>query len=406
MRTRLTAVCLAFCVMGVAQDWPQWRGPARDGSTKMMAPAQWPQSLRQVWKVPVGEGHSSPVVSGTRAYQHTRRGESEVVAAYDLATGKLAWKDEYPAPYTMNPAATAHGKGPKSTPVVSGGHLITLGISGILTSYDSQTGKVLWRKDFAKQYKSTSPDFGTAMSPMMDGDRVIAHVGGSDGGALTAFDAATGAVKWAWSGEGPGYASPVAIEVDGTRQIVTQSASQIISVAAASGALLWSMPFKTPWAQNAVTPVPAKGLVIVSGLDNPAIGLRIKSNGGKWVAESVWEAKEAGMYMSSPVPVGGLIFGYTNRNKGQLFGLDPASGKVVWKGPVRQGDNAALIASGDTLLMLTTEASLQVFKASATGLDAVRQYKVADTATWAHPALTSQGILVKDKDTLALWAIR
>ena len=136
----------------------------------------------------------------------------------------------YDAPYQMDPAATGHGKGPKSTPVLSGGRLFTLGISGVLSAVDAATGKLLWRQTFDKEFPLTAPDFGTAMSPHGRRRCVIAHVGGTDGGALRAFDAATGRVRWSWTEDGPAYASPVIVEAGGVRQIVTQTQRHIVGV--------------------------------------------------------------------------------------------------------------------------------------------------------------------------------
>src|SRR5215510_6802585 len=177
----LTFVLLvAVFQMAGAQDWPRWRGANGDGVVAgFTAPKAWPDQLKQRWKITVGVGHSSPLVIGNRVYQHSRQGENEVVAAYDLNTGKTVWQDSYPIAYTMNPAAMGHGKGPKSTPVVSDGKLYTLGITGVLSCYDAAKGKLLWRKEFAKQFKTTSPDFGTAASPIVDRGLLIAFVGGS-----------------------------------------------------------------------------------------------------------------------------------------------------------------------------------------------------------------------------------
>ena len=144
-------------------DWPQWRGPNRDGLVSADLPKAWPERLRQVWNVPVGEGHSSPVVAGKAVYQFTRVRSQETIAAYDLTSGKQIWKQSYAAPYEMNSAATAHGKGPKATPVVASGRLFTIGISGILTCWDANSGKRIW--GLAAQ---GSPDFGHASSPAVD----------------------------------------------------------------------------------------------------------------------------------------------------------------------------------------------------------------------------------------------
>lgn len=205
-----------------AQDWNQWRGPNRDGQVQgFAAPKTWPAELQQKWKVNVGIGHASPVVAGKRVYLHARQDEREVVLCLDLDTGKVLWQDGYAVAYTMNPAATGHGKGPKSTPMTSNGKLYTLGITGVLSSYDATSGKLRWRKEFGKRFKEIAPDFGTAMSPMVDRGLLIVHVGGSDSGGLLALDAETGAEKWAWTGDGPGYASPIVVDMVGKRQIIT-----------------------------------------------------------------------------------------------------------------------------------------------------------------------------------------
>jgi outer membrane protein assembly factor BamB len=218
------SIALLISNTAFAQDWNQWRGPNRDAVVASFTPpSTWPDKLNSIWKVQVGVGHSSPVVAGKRVFVHSRKDENEVVSCFDLDSGKQLWADSYPTPYTMNPAAVAHGKGPKSTPVVSDGKLFTLGISGILSCYDSATGKLLWRREFSKTEKSISPLYGTAMSPMVDRGLLIAHVGGNDSGTLAAFDAKNGETRWSWSGDGPGYASPIVFENSGTRQIVTQT---------------------------------------------------------------------------------------------------------------------------------------------------------------------------------------
>src|SRR5688572_21480141 len=134
----LTALILA---VSLAADWPQWRGSNRDGVTQDFAPpTTWPATLKEAWKVTVGEGHSSPVTSEGRVYVLARQGEDEVVLGLDAVTGKHLWRASYPATYTMNPAATGHGKGPKSTPVVSAGKLFTFGINGVLSCFDARSG--------------------------------------------------------------------------------------------------------------------------------------------------------------------------------------------------------------------------------------------------------------------------
>jgi outer membrane protein assembly factor BamB len=389
----------------VAQTWTQWRGPARDGRTAAVVPPSWSAKPSQIWKVPVGIGHASPLVAGGRVYVFSRLDEKETASALDLQTGKTLWSQRYDAAYTMNPAATSHGKGPKSTPVLHGGRLYTLGITGVLSAFDASTGTLAWRRSFEKEFPVTAPDFGTAMSPIVDGALVIAHVGGTGKGALRAFDLATGQTKWSWSDDGPGYASPVILTAGGVRQLVTQTERHIVGVDLGTGKTLWSMPFATEYAQNAVTPLVYKDMVILSGLSKSTFAVRPVKRDAAWATETVWDNPAVPMYMSSPVSIGDWIFGFSHRNRGQLFALDARTGKTLWTSPPRQGENAAIVTAGDLLLILTDDAQLAIAKASGSGWTTIARLEVASSPTWAHPVFLGDRILIKDQQTLALLRI-
>jgi outer membrane protein assembly factor BamB len=385
-------------------DWPQWRGPLRNGETQALAArTQWPEGLKPGWKISVGSGHSSPVVSGGRVFQFSRQGDQETLQALDLATGARRWQQSHPAPYSMNMAALSHGKGPKATPAVAGGRVFTFGISGILSAHDAQTGRLIWRKEFGQEYPATSPTYGTAQSPLVDGSRVIVHVGGPRNGAVSAFDAATGAVAWSWKGDGPGYASPVLAELGGTRQVVAFTESMLVGLAADSGRLLWKTPFTTGYDQNAVTPlVTPDGLLVYSGLEHPVTAVRVTQRAGVWSAATAWENAEVSAYMSTPVMAAGRVCGLSHKKKGQVFCLDAATGRTVWLSDGRQGENASLVAAGTRLLVLTTDGELLVVDAAAPAFATLRRWSVASTATWAHLAVVPEGVLVKDAESLAL----
>ena len=398
---------LALTVAGAlvqagSPSWPQWRGPNRDGRSEAAAPAAWAAKPTQIWRVPVGIGHASPVVADGRVYVFARKDDKETLSAIDLASGRPVWSQPYDAPYTINPAASAHGKGPKSTPVIHGGRVYTLGITGVLSAHDAATGRVIWRKSFEKEFSPPVPDFGTAMSPIVEGDTLVAHIGAFGKGALRAFDLATGAVRWSWTLDGPGYASPVVLTTGGARQIVTETEKHIVGVDAATGAALWSLPFETSYAQNSVTPVIYGDTVILSGLSKGTFAVRPARQGRTWRADKVWENSEVSMYMSSPVLVGPTLFGFAHRNKGQAFALDARTGRTLWVGPPRQGENAALLAAGDSLLILTDDGQLTVARANDRTWTPVAKVEVATSPTWAHPVLLGDRLLVKDEQTLAL----
>ena len=395
---------LALAALASADEFPQWRGTKRDGQVAgFKLPAVWPSELERVWQAEVGLGHSSPVVQGRNVYQFSRRGDDEVLACLNLADGKELWKQGYPAPYQMNPVAVMHGKGPKSTPAVSGGRVFTLGISGIVTARDAKGGRQLWQREFSKQFPKTSPLYGAAMSPLVFEEKCIVHVGGHDKGALMALDVKTGDTIWSWNDDGPAYASPVLVTLDDVPQVVTQSQKACVGIDLADGKLLWRIPFQTEYDQNSVTPIEHDGSLIFSGINLGVDRYRIEKSDDEWEIDKVWGEKEVSFYMSSPVADARRLFGFSHRHKGQFFALDLTTGKTLWTSEGRQGENAALLQTGNVLWALTNTGELIVFKASDQQFEPLARYKVAETPTWAHPAILPSGLLIKDESTLALW---
>ena len=376
-------------------DWPQWRGPNRDGVIAGTLPSEWPATLTKRWELAVGAGHSSPVIAGNRVVIHTRQGENEVVRALDLTSGKELWRADYPAPYKVNPAAQGHGPGPKATPAIAGGRVFTFGISALLSAFDLSTGKLLWRTS-----QPAAPEYGTALSPLVDGNTVIAHAGGS---AITAFDAATGKPRWEWKGDGPGYGSPVIATVGGVKQIIVQTQKLFVGLNAADGSLLWQMPFTTSFNQNSITPVIFQDLVIITGLDKPLAAIRVKREGAKWTTESVWSNAQAPMFMSTPTVVGNTLFGLTYRSRGQIVAVEATTGKSLWNTQGRDGENASLLGNRSSVLVSTTNGELVVARPNPQKFEEVRRYQISDSALWAHPAITGRSIVVKGVDKLVCW---
>lgn len=386
-----------------AVDWPQWRGPARDGHTSVESPAAWPDRLDRVWSTHVGIGHSSPVVAGDVVYQFSRRGGEEGLAAIRLDDGEQSWWRAEPTPYRMNPAARDHGEGPKSTPAVADGRVFTLGISGRLSARDARAGDLLWSHDFGNRFAVRSPLYGAAMSPLVVGDRVVVHVGGPGDGALEAYAVADGRRLWSQPVDGPGYASPLLAEIDGEKQIVTQSESWVIGVAAESGELLWRLPFRTPYDQNSVSPVIWGDTLVLGGLEQGVFALRPRRAADGWQLDEVWRNREVSTYMSTPVLAAGTLYGFSHRRSGQFFALDPSDGATLWTSEGRDGENAALVALGQILLALTDDATLRAIPTDAVAFAPEATYEVAASPTWAHPVPVAGGLLVKDLEHLSRW---
>jgi outer membrane protein assembly factor BamB len=310
------------------------------------------------------------------------------------------WHTGYPVQFTMARAAADHGQGPKSTPAFAGGKLFAIGMTGIVTAFDAETGRQLWQKPAPGVMTAwTSHSF----SPLVDGDLVVFHVGGNDQGALTAFDVDTGEVRWSWDGDGPGYGSPMLATLGGTRQIVTMTQKRFVGVDAATGALLWERPYITGYDQNIITPVVYGETLIVSGYQNPLVAVAVTNENARRTTETVWENTDVSLYMSDAVIVGDTVVGFSHRQSGQFFAVDPRTGKTLWTSEPRQAENAALGTVGEYWFALKDDGELILARGSATAFEVVRRYPVATSATWAQPVISEAGIFVKDVSSLALW---
>jgi len=382
-----------------AQDYPQWRGRNRDGAASaFVEPKVWPEKLTRKWKVVVGEGYATPIVVGNKVYAFTRRDGSEVMMALDAATGKIVWQTAYPAPYKAADAAAAHGAGPKATPLFHHGMLYTLGISGIVSAFDAATGKLVWQKPAPPEH----PYFGVAVSPIGEKDLVIVHPGSY--GPLTAFDAKTGQVKWTADGDSA-WVSPIIVELGGTRQVISMTTKSVISVAVADGRLLWQYPWVSKATASAMTPIVYGETIIVSSSKMGVTALKPIKRDGKWAADVVWEAKDVSMFLSNPVLIRDTLFGLSERASGQYFALDARTGQVLWLGEPRAATNAAVIKAGDLLFFLNDNAELIVARSSQTGLELLKRYTVAESATWAQPTISGSRVFVKDVTSLTLWTL-
>ncbi|MEK6281392.1 MAG: PQQ-binding-like beta-propeller repeat protein [Acidobacteriota bacterium] len=398
----LLAILTPAAVLAQSGDWSQWRGPNRDGKVaNALLPAKWPKTLKEQWKVTVGVGHASPVVANGKIYVFARQGEEETLLCLDAATGKQIWRSANPVAYEMHPAALGHGKGPKSTPVVSHDSVYTLGINGLLSAHDARTGEVKWRRDFSGNYPTTSPLYGTAMSPLVESGVVVAHIGGHDKGALMAFAAETGAIKWSNSTDGPAYSSPVVVTLAGVRQVVTFMQKDLVGVDFATGRMLWRVPAKSGYDTNSVTPVIYKDMIIAAREDQGLTAFRLVKQGSELVAQEVWSNKQAELYLNTPVVEGNQLIGLSVRNKGHFFSIDADTGKLLWLGPGRIGESAAIVnLGGEVLLLLTNDANLIVLPVKAKAYTPAAQYSVASSQTWAHPVVFGKQILIKDETTL------
>lgn len=393
-----TLACLTLAAPARSQDWPQWRGPNRDGkASDFKAPAAWPKELTQKWKVTVGRGDASPAVVGDKLFVFARQEGDEVTLCLNTATGKEVWRDKYVA----KPATEPMGRhpGPRSSPAVAGGKVLTYGVQGILSCLDAETGKVQWRKDDASW-----PRFFTSSSPLIAGDLCIAQLGSDDKGSIVALDLATGNEKWKWTGDGAAYASPVIATLDGVKQVVALTATKAVGLSLADGKLLWEAPFAPSGrAYNAATPILEGQVILLAGAGRGTRAVKLEKTADGFAVKELWSNPDNAVQFNTPVLCGSCLYGLSQ--KGDLFCLDAKEGKTLWTAPFGARDFGSIVDAGPVLMALTVPGELTVFTPSDKEYKKVTSYKVATTDTYACPVPAAKGIYVKDQDSVALWSI-
>jgi len=447
----LLAITIFAAAPLAAQNWPQWRGPGRDGLVSIFrAPAAWPAELKQVWRVPAGAGLSSPVAGNGLVFLLTRDGDEEVVTCWRVSDGTVVWSDRYQA--TFFPTAQAvrprlfpnsGGKGPFATPLLHGGRLYTLGVTKILTCYDAATGRRQWRQAYFqeklpekavyfcppcnndcdnKKYsqpgacpgcgmalavegvETTTVDvgnyYGTAASPLMAGPIGVVQVKTPQGGEVIAFDPASGRQVWSWSGPVPASASPVAADIAGLAQVVVVTRESCVGLNSADGSELWQVPINNN--AQIVTHIVFQDLVIFAEYRLPLKALRIGRDGERWRAEPAWENTDHPLLMNTPVLYQGTLYGFDTKKRGRFFSADALTGETRWVDEGNRGENAVVLGFGDTILGLTDSAELVIFKTGG-DLTRIASYQVADSPVWTYPILWERSILIKDAANLTLW---
>lgn len=397
----LLGAALGLAAPAAAADWPQWRGPNRDAKVAgFVAPKTWPKDLTQKWKVTVGEGVATPALVGDRLYVFSREAGHEVLRCLAAADGKEVWLEKYESAGAEG-GAKRDFSGPRGSPAVADGKVVTLGVRGVLVGRDAATGKQLWRKD---DFKGAIPRFQSSSSPLIAGGLVVAQLGGEGGGALVAYDLTTGAERWKWAGDGTAYASPALLAVDGTTAVVAETARKVVALGLADGKLLWETPFAVKGrGYNAATPVADGTTLVYAGDGRGTTAVTIGKKGADLAATPLWTNPDTSVKFNTPVVKGDLVFGLTELDK--LFCLDAKTGKTAWSTgiPGNRG-YGTIVDLGPALMVLTPSAELTVFEPTAKDFRPLAKYKVG-TGTYAYPVVAGNRVFVKDKDAVTLWAI-
>jgi outer membrane protein assembly factor BamB len=277
--------------------------------------------------------------------------------------------------------------------------VVTLGVGGVLTCLEAASGKVIWQQE---SLTKALPRFFTAVSPLVVEGLCIAHLGGKDEGLLVALEMATGKVKWQWVGEGPAYASPALLTLNGATQIVVQTEASLSGIALTTGERLWQVPTAPkPGYWNSATPVVAGATVYYSGQGTGTRAIRIEQQGDTMAARSLWHNAQLGTVYNTPALNAGMLYGLSDR--GQFFCLDAASGQTLWTSTNRVSNFGAIVDAGSVLVALPEKSGLVFFKPSPEGFVELSRQPVVKSPVYAHPVIAGKRIFVRDRDSVALW---
>lgn len=391
---------LAFSAEVNSQDWPQFRGASRDSKvTGFISPSSWPSELTQVWKINVGTGDATPVLLGDKIFLHSRQGGDEVILCLDALTGEDLWRNSYPAAATTGPSSSHPG--PRSTPAVGNGKIVTFGVSGILSCLDAVSGRIIWRKE---NPSNAVPQFYTGMSPLIADGICIVHVGSKDNGEVLAIDLNTGNEKWKWSGDGPAYASPSLMTIEGQKHVVVQTEKNLIALSFADGKLLWQVA-ASPQQRfyNCVSPYINGNRIYYTGQGTGTRAIEVTKQGDKFETKELWSNTETGAKWNTPVLVKGFLYGFTDQRR--IYCLNASNGQTGWIDNATNSDFATIVDCGSVIIGFPSTGYLIVMKSDPNAYTEVAKYKLAETPVYAFPVIAGNMIYVKDAESLMLYKI-
>lgn len=394
---RRLSIVLILCLLAgtsLAADWPQFRGPNRDGVSRETGLLKsWPAGgPKLLWKAPMGEGYSHLAVSKGRLYTLFGEGNNDVAAAYDAATGKQLWKVPLGRKFIND-----QGNGPRSTPTVDGDMVYTLTAEGRLAALNAADGKKVWEHDLRAKLGAQPPEWGISTSPLVEGNLLLVDVGGSGGKSLAAFDKKTGKTVWTSQNEMAGYSAPIAITVGGVRQVVFFTGRALLGVAPKDGKLLWRVPWRTDYDVNAATPVfvaPDK-LYVSSGYGTGATLFQIKVADGKVGVDEIWKSRRMKNRFSSAVLHNGHIYGF---DESVLKCISAATGEEKWK-ESGFGHGSLILADG-RLAVLSERCELLLVEATPEAYREKGRSQILSGRCWTAPTLANGRLYLRNQEEL------
>ncbi len=398
----LTAVSLGVRIG--AQDWPQFLGPSRDGVYRgpALAEAWGPQGPPVVWRMPIGEGFSGPVVAEGHLILFHRVGNEEVVQAIDPRTGTAQWRYAYGSSYRDD---FGFDEGPRAVPVVVDGVVYTFGAEGQLHAIDLEKGTRIWSVDTMQRFGVRKGFFGAAGSPLVEDGRVLANVGGAKAG-IVAFEAKTGEVLWTSTGDGASYSSAAGAAIEGRRYGIFLTRAALVGLESATGEVLFERPWRARSAAsvNVATPLVIGDLIFASAEYGPGAGvfrLDGATLGELWASDEVMTN-----HYATSVHHEGVLYGFHGRQEfgPSLRAVDLRTGRVRWSEDQFRGGTVTL--AGDRLVILRERGELVLAEASPEAYRPLASAQILTGTVRAYPALSDGFLFVRNDDTLICLDLR
>jgi outer membrane protein assembly factor BamB len=395
-------LCLSVATPSqTAGDWPQWRGPNRDGISKETGLLkEWPtDGPPLVWKAAgAGGGYSSLAIAGGRMFTMGLRGDREYVIAFDLANGKEVW-------------ATAHGKayrdsrgdGPRGTPTVEGERLYALGGSGDLSCMETRTGRIVWSMNILQKFGGKNIGWGISESPLVIGDRVLINAGGP-GASIVALNKRDGSVLWKTQSDKAGYSSAIPVQVAGKTQVVFFTQERALGLDPNDGKVLWEYARPANDVANVATPVVRGNRVWISSDYGTGGGLvEIKADAKGVTASEVYFTKEMRNHHSSSILVGDYLYGFSS---GILTAMRFDTGQVAWRD--RSVGKGSLVYADGNLYCLSENGVVGLVEATPDGYHEKGRFRIPQDSlpTWTHPVIAGGRLYLRDQDTIYAFDVR
>lgn len=399
-----------------ADDWPQWRGPQRDGvwrETGLIEKFDTPR-LKPLWRAPIAGGYSGPTVAEGRVFvsdRVVRPRQIERVHCFDATNGRKLWTHEYECAYR----GVQYDAGPRASVTISDGRAYALGAMGDLFCLAAADGHVIWHKDLDREYDVSMPIWGLTSAPLVDGDLVIVQVGGADGACLVAFNKKTGNEQWRALDDRASYTAPIIVRHEGKRVLVCWTGDSVAGLNPQSGDVHWRYPFKPAKIVLAIaTPVYDKGRLFVSGFYDGSLMLKLPADGA--AVELLWRRKGANerntealhSLISTPLLLGDHVYGVDSY--GELRCLDAATGERIWESlaatPKARWSTIHMVRNGERVWMFNERGELIISRLSPKGFEEISRAKLIEPTTdqlgqrggvcWAHPAFANRRVFARN----------